>query len=264
MNIQFSKFSFLILAAGLLLTSCSSSTESSSEQPPQVPPTESMTVDISEMQNAKTQSTAKAVESNFSSALVAGSLAKLILQANLALPQALLASAQNQSAEFENGEWVWEYNSGAQGNTFGVKLAANVESEQNVNWNFFITNSALNMDDQLFFSGSSDFEATAGTWTYYSLDDEEEISTITWERGEDMASVILEVTSDRNDRVGDSISYDFDGNTKTVVYLDASSNETTTVSYNTETLAGFIISPDYNNGEKSCWDSSLNNITCSS
>lgn len=262
MRKHYFKLTCLIVAAGLFFSSCNS-TDSSSDRPPEIPPSESMAVDISEMQTAGKQSTAKAAESNFSTALVATSFAKVILQANLAIPRALLAGAENHSAELEDGEWVWSYESSTEGNSYGVRLVADVESEEEVNWNFFVTNSALNMEDELFFSGTSNFDATSGTWTYYSIQSGEEISTVSWARGEDMASINLEVTSDRNDRLGDSISYDFDGETKTVIYLDASTQETTTISFDTETKAGFIISPDYNNGEKSCWDSDLNNISCS-
>ncbi|MEQ9309965.1 MAG: hypothetical protein RLN90_10985 [Balneolaceae bacterium] len=58
--------------------------------------------------------------------------------------------------------------------------------------------------------------------------------------------------SGRNDNLGDTIEYDFDGTSKTVVYYDASSAESTTVSFYTEKNAGFIISSNNINGEKSC------------
>jgi hypothetical protein len=139
-----------------------------------------------------------------------------------------------------------------------------VESTEEVTWNFYVTNSELGYDNQLFFTGTSDFDATSGSWTYFDLESGREVSAVTWQRTESETSVFLEVKSDRNDNLGDSISYEFDGTVKTIVFVDVSEDETTTISYNTETRTGFIISPNYNEGAKSCWDENLNNTTCSS
>ena len=85
-----------------------------------------------------------------------------------------------------------------------------------------------------------------------------------WNIDGEEKSLTLEVTSDRNSNLGDTIEYNFDGTVKTAVYTDVSSGDTITVEFNTETRVGFFISPDYNNGEKACWDEDLNNVSCSS
>lgn len=230
-----------------------------------MPPAESMTVDVSEMESASNKSIAKAAESNFNTALVAAGVAKIILEANLAIPKALITAAQDETAEaVNNTEWEWSYDTAANGQNFGVRLSANAESTDEVTWNFYVTNSVLGLDNQIFFSGKSDYEATSGTWTYFNLESGQEVSVVTWQRTEDFTSVTLEVESDRNNNLGDTISYEFDGTVKTVVFVDVSEDETTTISYNTETMTGFIISPNYNSGAKSCWDENLNNTTCTS
>ena len=228
-----------------------------------MPPVESMSVDISEMEMASSKAVAKSAESNFNTALVAAGVAKIILEANLAIPKALITAAQDETADaVNNTEWEWSFDTAANGQNFGVRLTANAESNDEVMWNFYVTNSVLDLDDQIFFSGTSDYEATSGTWTYFNLETGREVSVVTWQRTEDSTSVTLDVESDRNNNLGDSISYEFDGTVKTVVFVDVSEDETTTISYNTETMTGFIISPNYNNGAKSCWDENLNNTTC--
>jgi len=224
-----------------------------------------MSVDFSEMEAASNQSKAKLAESHFNTAVFASSIAKVILQANLAIPKALVTAAKAETPEsINNSEWEWSYNTAANGQNFGVRLTATAESNDNVTWNFYVTNSAAGFDDELFFTGTSDYEATAGTWTYFDLQSGQQLSVVTWQRTDGSTSIELNVESDRNNNRGDSISYDFDGTVKTVVFIDVSEDETTTISYNTETLAGFIISPNYNEGAKSCWDGNLNNTTCSS
>ncbi|WP_421774181.1 hypothetical protein [Gracilimonas sp.] len=263
MKYRITTFTCLLLSVSLFLFSCN--TTNSDKNPPEMPPPESMKVDMSEMESASNKTVAKAAESNFNTALFAAGVAKVILEANLAIPRALMTAAQDKSAEAVNGnEWEWSYTTAANGENYGVRLTASVESTDEVTWNFYVTNSELGYDNQLFFTGTSDFEATSGTWTYFDLESGNEVSVVTWNRADNEASVTLEVESDRNDNLGDSISYDFDGTIKTVVFVDVSEDETTTISYNTETMTGFIISPNYNEGAKSCWDENLNNTTCSS
>lgn len=261
MKYRITSFTCLLLTASLFLFSCN--TTSSDKNPPEMPPVESTSVDISEMESASNKTVAKSAESNFNTALLAAGVAKVILEANLAIPKVLITAAQDETAEVvNNSEWEWSFDTAANGQNFGVRLTANAESTDEVTWNFYVTNSVLNLDNQLFFTGTSDFDATSGTWTYFDLESGQEISVVTWQRSENSASVMLEVESDRNDNLGDTISYEFDGTVKTVVFTDVSEDETTTISFNTETIAGFIISPNYNNGAKSCWDENLNNTTC--
>lgn len=254
------KFSCIILCSTLFLFSCSNKEKS---EPPQIPSSSTMKVDVSEMESVSHKSAAKLAESNFNTALIAAGVAKVILEANLAIPRALISVAQDQTAEAINdSEFEWSYSSAAGGQNYSVRLVATVESSQEVNWNFFVSSSAAGIEDQLFFSGTSNFDGTMGTWTYYDLQSGIETSHVSWEVGDNTTSVELEVRSDRNNNRGDTISYNYDGTLKTVVFYDASDDQTSTISYNTETLAGFIISANFNGGAKSCWDENLNNTTC--
>jgi hypothetical protein len=47
-----------------------------------------------------------------------------------------------------------------------------------------------------------------------------------------------------------------------VTYFDKSENSTLEISWDAATNAGYIIAPNYNNGQKSCWDNQLNDTTC--
>ena len=263
MKYRILKLVCLLLTVSVFAISCN--TTNSGDNPPQMPPAESMSVDISEMESASNKQRAKLAESNFNTAVLASGIAKVILEANLAIPKALITAAQEEAYEsIGNSEWEWSYNTAANGQNFGVRLTATANSNDNVTWNFYVTNSAAGLDNKLFFTGTSDYEATSGTWTYFALQSDQELSVVSWERTENTTSIELNVESDRNNNRGDSISYDFDGSVKTVVFTDVSEDETTTISYNSETLAGFIISPNYNEGAKSCWDENLNNTTCTS
>ncbi|MBO6525309.1 MAG: hypothetical protein JJ971_15885 [Balneolaceae bacterium] len=225
-----------------------------------------MSADFSEMENAENnKAKTVAAGSNFNTALVASGIAKIILEANLTIPKVLLnAAQQNDPDEIASSEWEWSYSTTAQGNSYGVRLTAATNSNSDVNWKFYVTNSAVNppLSNALFFEGNSDFNATSGSWIYYDLSTGDDVSMITWTKSENSASIDFEVTSGRNDNLGDTIKYNFDGTTKTLVYLDASSGEETTISFNTETKVGFIIAPNYNSGTKACWNENLENTAC--
>lgn len=264
MNSVPAKLTCIILSIFLITVSCDS-TNSNNDTPPELPPEESMRADFSEMDNAESAKAKAAAEAHFNTALITAGVLKVILDVNLFVPRVLVNAAQEHDPEeISDGEWEWEYFTQANENNYGVRLTAETNGNSDVHWRFFVTNTAANppLDNELFFEGTSDYEATSGTWTYYDPSSGEQASLVTWSVGENEKSITLEVTSDRNDNLGDAIEYNFDGTVKTAVYTDASSGETTTINFNTETHTGFIISPDYNNGEKACWDEELNNIAC--
>ena len=251
----------LTLITGIFI-SCTDSNSTSTAPP--IPPSSSMSIDFSEIENSGNSKSAAGA--NFNAALFRVGIAKLILDVNVAVPQTLITAAQNKNAEeVSSGEYQWRYSASNQDKSFSVLLTANVDDNDDVDWKFFVTTDATNppLNNALFFSGEADYDGSDGTWMYYDGTDTP-ISSIEWDI--DSANDIeidFMVLSNRNGNQGSEISYDFDGSYKTVVYEDGENDEQTTIEYNVETKAGFIISPDYNDGEKSCWDENLNNISCS-
>lgn len=259
----------LILCLGFFaLISCTDNPSSADQEPPTLPPAESMQMNFSEFneQNSQQGSAQIASASNFSRAVVTATVMKVIVDVNLAIPRALLKAAQNTDAELNgDGEWEWSFSKTEGEHNYSVNLIATREGDDTIQWNFYVTNSQLGINNELFFNGRTSADGTEGTWSYYNLQnpDEEEVSQIEWTvNGENDVQLKLEVTSDQNDRLGDYITYTFDGTTKAVVYYDASDDETIEMQLNTETHAGYIIAPNYNNGTKACWNSNFQDIAC--
>ena len=265
------KYLTVVLLGVFFVTACKdNAAELSSDEPPQIPPAESMEMDFSTYENNQSQGNNIAAKNgtNFAQAAVRAIIMKAVVDVNLFIPRVLLEAASNNEAEFnDEGEWVWTYSKMADGETYEVRLIATRESDNEVNWQFFVTNSALNIDDKLFFSGTSNDDGTNGSWTYFNLQNSEEqeaVSEINWSvENEEDISLRLEVVSDRNNNLGDFIEYTFDGTVKNAIYFNAGENETTELEWNTETNAGFIIAPNYNNGTQACWDENFENTSCS-
>lgn len=254
----------------LLLTSCNDNPSSFSDSPPPLPSSQSMEMDFSSFENNKQRAGGAQVQTveNFSRAVGTAVIMKTIVDLNLAVPKVLFAASQETEAKFnEDGQWEWSYSHTAGSKTYDVLLQASRTSENTISWNFYVTNPELSLDNRLLFSGTTNAEGTEGTWNYYSLkssESKEAVSQIDWKvEGEENVELHLEVVSDRNDYQGDYIEYSYNGTLKTAVYFDSSKNQSTELQINTETNAGYIKTPDYNDGQKACWDEGFQNIACS-
>ena len=252
----------------LLITACSDNPSASNEEPPELPPAQSMQADFTMFeQQQKTAQLQTQASDNFTRALGTAVVMKAVVDINLAIPRALLTAAANTEASLnEKEEWEWNYSKNADGQTYSVRLVASRDGSSDVNWNFYVTNTAAGISDQLFFSGTTSADGRQGTWSYYdlqSLDAEEQVSEITWSiKGDEEVSLRLDVTSDRNENNGDFLEYKAENNIKSAAYYNADEDETTQLEWNAETKAGFIISHDYNEGQKACWDTNFQDIAC--
>lgn len=265
-------FSVTLLLGLFLITSCKDNPASSAEEPPQVPSAQTMTMEIDQFEDQNNQQkTAGAAhlqsENAFINAATRAVIVKGVVDASLAIPRVLLQAAASAEAEFsEDGEWIWEYSKTAGEHSYEVRLVASEQEEDQVQWDFYATITEQGLTDQLLFSGISNRDGTKGIWTYYSLEGEvsdEAVSTVEWSvNGEDDIYIRLEVLSGQNELFEDYIEYTFDGTIKHAVYFDASEETTAEIQWNVETHEGFLIAPHYNNGEKACWDSRLQDIAC--
>ncbi|MDZ7682173.1 MAG: hypothetical protein U5J63_10815 [Fodinibius sp.] len=218
-----------------------------------------MEMDFSTFNNQKVdQQKAKSAQ-NFSRAAFTALVMKGIVELNLAIPRALLTAANNSDAELNgDGDWEWNFTKTARDTSFEVRLRASRTSQDSVYWAFNVTNPSLDLDNQLFFDGTTNADGTEGRWAYYNWKNtatQQQVSRVNWTvNAEDNLQLTLEVTSDRNGNQGDYIDYTFEDSLKTVIYYDNSEDEQTEIQFNVNSKAGYIIAPDFNSGNKACWD----------
>ena len=258
-----------VICGLFFIVACSDDPSSVQEDPPQVPPASSMQMDLSSFETPKTiNGTQTQSVDNFARASLTAITLRTIVELNLAIPRALLTAANATDAELNEDEnWEWSYTHTAGGSDYEVRLVASREGENTVNWEFYVTNSMLGLDDQLFFTGTTNNDGAEGEWSYYNLqntESQEQVSQVDWTvNGEEDVELRLEVTSDRNENQGDYIDYTRNDSLKTAVYFDNSDDQETELQINVNTKAGYIIAPNYNNGEKACWDENFQDLSCS-
>jgi len=253
----------------LLLTSCNDNPSSFSDTPPQLPASSSMQMEFSSFDfNRKATGGQVQTVNNYAKAVGVAVTLNNIVKLNLAIPHALYTAAEEIEPEFtDDGNWEWSYSHTAGGESYSVLLKASRTSSSSVNWDFYVSNSQLGLSQQLFFSGQSNVDGTEGTWNYYSLDDassEAALSTVEWQvdQNEDK-ELQLEVLDGNSDYQGDYIEYSYDGTIKQITYFDSSESSSTELQINTETQAGYLKAPNYNEGEKACWNENRQDTPCS-
>lgn len=267
----------LILLVGLLMVNACSDSVSSTE-PPKAPPTvptpptlptmESMTLDLSTFNEemSSQDGTSDTEYTNFNNAVFLASLLDPVVDWSFGLPRKLFETAKDIDANLnERDEWVWTYSKSANQETYEVRLVGRRQNANTLYWECYVTSTDQNIKDFLFFTGTSNNSGTEGTWTYYdiiTLNDQSPEIESTWSMQENSASLMFEVLGEENEYTGDTVEYSFNGTLKNVVFNNVHISETSEMQWNTETLAGYLIVPSYNNGEKACWDSNFQNVAC--
>jgi len=265
----------LLISTSLLVFSCQDSTNSLNEQPPQLPPAESMDMNFSVFDKdtdagssgdanltAENESYTHFLNATFRAMIVRG-----VVNSSLAIPKTLLNAAENIEPELsDDGEWTWSYSKDANGNNFEAELIATTDGNGQVIWQMYVTSSALDIDNELLFEGEVLTDGSSGNWTYFALLGDEagsEISSVIWTvENEDQVDLRLEVLTDRNGNLGDYIEYSFDSPVKLATYYNAGDNQTTEIEWNSETFEGYLVAPNYNNGEQACWNNDFQNVEC--
>ena len=252
----------LVLIGGLVFISCSDSPSGNNEEnPPQLPPVESLEVDLGillSQPKAVQQSDSAFFRAYFTASILGG-----FLQLN-ALPVQILAGATENTPQYNgDGEWEWTYSASGPNGSFSVSLFATLQVDH-VSWDFYISaaNSQQNFDDVLLLTGTSALDGSEGTWNIYNPGTGNVITSSEWEVGDSSASVTMSVYEDGLNIPVAVISYSQVGITKRVTFENNEDNTLITIEWNTETKAGYIEAPDFNGGVRACWDSSFQDTAC--
>lgn len=258
------KILVVFFAIGLAFTACSDPHDQEGD-PPAIPSAESMTVNFEGLNSANKMNSVQQTETHIGVAYFSALAAGIILEANFAIPKALLSAAENENAEYlGDGEWQWSYSASGDQGSFSVRLTAQTKREE-VEWNFYVstTSTQVNWDDVLLFSGTSTYDGNEGTWNIFNPVTETQATSSSWELSESSASITLSVFDSSGAEIISRIVYTSVGTSKTVLIQDLTEDTETTIEWDADTGVGSITSTNYNNGERACWDENFQNAVCS-
>lgn len=263
----------LTLAILAALAACNSDSTSSKDPgtPPELPPLTSMSGDFSlfgtpEAQPAEPLSRAGESGLNFANAALRVLAAQVATVVVLAVPAATFAAAANSTPTYEDdNRWHWRFTTVQGGQTYTAHLTGNVQGTMVV-WDMRITSPthAPPLDEFVWYGGQGMLDRTSGTWTFYDPSTpalSTAVLRIDWENGSDTQHG-WEATALVGAADGDVFTASVDGNDRLITYMDASEHDFTEIYWNAGDGSGYLIAPNYNEGEKACWDSSQQNVAC--
>jgi hypothetical protein len=257
-----------VLESALLLTlavaGCSDSTSVNLGGAPTLPAAESMDIDLtffSSPSPGPAAAPAQVAGTNFAAAAVRVAAANLAVVVHTAIPLATWKAARAQTPVFENGKWHWRFSTDANGQSYSGDLTGYVESGDLIA-EMRITASSLGLNNVLWYVGTAPVGGTTGTWEFFDPQSPSTpVGMIDWSHPATLVWTVSFIAMSGADE-GDELTYDVDGNARSVSYTDASAGTSALIEWNAATHTGSITAPNYNGGAKACWDATLANATC--
>jgi len=257
------------------LAACEKNPTESKSPKPDLPPQSSMTIDLQMFSSnaglSKTGADQTAIGKNFVAARLTVGAINLAVLAHMSVPVLTFGAALSQQPALkDDGKWHWVYSvSNNAGQQFQADLAGWIDvSAQVSRWEMRITTSGLGaaLNNFLWYTGSAALKNGSGQWDIYDSaqpNSSIKVVHIDWDHpSADKATLKFTVVKPQVPENGDMLTYKADGNNRMVTYFDQSANSTLEISWDAATHAGYIIAPNYNNGQKSCWDNQLNDTSC--
>lgn len=252
-----------LLFFSLLTISCGDDPASANEDPPALPSFEDVTADVSFFEQNSSEANS---ESNFSVAYDhATGLSSVSFISGIYL--GFFNPADQSEADFNNGEWIWEYSYNDGNESVMITLIAQ-EVGSNMVWemNWSYDDGAGNsFEDYTMVEGTVALDGSSGSWTFNDMDPETNTETpylvTTWERS---GETNYESTTEIYNESGGVDTYTFtqNGEVFDVSYTSSDQQTNIYVHWETDVQTGYYqIGNDQ--GSRYCWDATFQDITCS-
>jgi hypothetical protein len=259
----------------LWLVACDKNPTDSKSQKPDLPPQSSMSVDLqvfNEASSANIDANQTAVGLNFVAARLTVGAINLAVLAHMSVPVATFAAALSQEPVLQDdGKWHWVYSvSSNAGQQFQANLTGWIDESARVSrWEMRLTTNGLGappLTNFLWYTGEAALNNGSGQWDIYDYtqpSNSVKVVHIDWDYSSTTnATLKFTVVKPQVPENGDILTYKVENSNRSVTYFDQSASSTLQIFWNATTNAGYLIAPNYNNGQKACWDEQLNDTTC--
>lgn len=239
---------------------------------PDLPPQSSMAVDLNVFNSSNHLSPEQTnVGLNFVAARLTVGAINLAVFTHMSVPVATFAAAISQQPSLkDDGKWHWVYSvSDNAGRQFQADLAGWMDEAAQVSrWEMRLSTTGLGapLNNFLWYTGQAALKNDSGKWDIYDSaqpNSSVKVVHIDWDHpSATNATLKLTVVKPQVPENGDTLTYKAENANRSVTYFDQSAGSTLQIFWDDVTHAGYLIAPNYNNGQKSCWDSQLNDQTC--
>lgn len=245
----------LLLAGPVGLVGCSDDDDDPAEPDPvfpgETPTTATLEIDTTDLSGGAPLPSGPC---HNATAFVAGVTNALVVLA-LATPVAALGvTVQNEPVYIGNQTWRWSGSGGSGQNAWSSRFDGRVANATTIEWTMQIDGTPLGLDDFVWYTGTSNYAAQNGSWTFYDPthpnDDRELLRSTYAVESEDTASLVFENRIEGEEGFGDQLSYEADGDDLSMVFFDASANDFFTIEWDKGTGAGSTTNFE---DEVCCW-----------
>ena len=254
----------LLVLGALILSGCGESTEPRTSAP-DLPPLESMRMDLSFFGDGEQRAAASAPEGtklNFLNAAVRAALVNVTVVTALTPPTLAFAAAVHTIPSQEGDSYIWIYTWVHEGQDYQVRLRGTPAGDH-VDWELRVV--LPDAEAELWFSGRSYSERDEGFWVFrdFTAPGDPEILRIDWNVvSEDDALLAFRNVQVGHEEEGDLLQYRADGSARMIIFEDFSSGEEWDIVWDGSDGSGSLRVPGYNHGERACWDSGQNDVAC--
>jgi hypothetical protein len=270
------KNNFFIVLLSLVLflnfTVCEKNpTENEDDQAPNLPPVESMKMDMSFFSNPPGQSLEKSnlSKNNFIAASARVFIINTVVLVASVVPSTIFLAALSQTPELKtDGKFHWIYTVPHKGKNYSADLAGYVDVlTSEVILEMFVTcptNPPL--DNFLWYEGRAKIGNLEGWWIFHHdqyPDSLIDVLRIDWQVP-DSTHQNLKITNVHTTHAdyGNYLEYQIENETGNLYFSNSSESQTSTINWNSGTGTGYIQWFDYLGGAKSCWDENQDDIDC--
>ncbi len=262
-----------LLALTLIFAACDSTTPGSiSGTPPALITSQAFEMDSESFASANAQpggGTNSVQGANYTRAYATVLLVNLAVGVHLVVPSAATGAAASDTPHVENGTWIWEGRMTVFiNNVVDVRLEGTPNGSV-VDWEMFITSDNLLgrvYDDFVLYTATTQIGGGMSTWSlYYDIDglgrtrvlDADHLQT----GAQNELTFSVPDSNPNVDARGDSVYYLADGNERVFDHV-VGPGQNRLIEWDAATSVGSITAFDYNDGERYCWDSNLDDAPC--
>lgn len=182
------------------------------------------------------------------------------------LPTAYLSMTDGVEPEFKNGKWVWTYGYSFDGESFELRIEADVDnSRDRVDWEIFLSidSSDVSISNFLFLKGFTNLNGNIGEWGFFIPDEGagDNIGLTTKWNIQSASEKDMEVRiSDPEEGTDFVMEYRQRGAEHWMDYSDFYGQDVIQIYWNTSNNTGYV----QINSDRKCWsDSFMNEVNCS-
>lgn len=249
----------------LLLAGCGETTTVPGAEAPALPPAQSMAMDLSFFGDGSAPGVTDlaGTKLNFLNAAVRVAFLNVAVVTVLTPPTlAFEAAVHTRPSRDDDGSYLWIYTWLDHGKDYQIRLRGIPEGDH-VDWELQVR--LPGEDPELWFSGRNYVNRNEGYWVFrdFTLAGDPEVVRIDWQVNA-VDDAFLDITNIHagSAEEGDEIAYRVDGVMRSVEFHDASAAADFEILWDESDGSGSLQVPDYNHGERACWDSNRDDVVC--